>query len=342
MTTVNSMANSGFEPGTIGWTRALVAQLAGSGVESISAPGGPGRQSVRAHLADGRTVIATRRENAASGETEAAILQILSEEAAPVPSVLGFRDGLLVQQDLGRNRLSHAMVHADPKERLRLARAAFTSLQACREVMGTRPDVMEKLPGLGTRKDWAENFISQPFFLSGDLGVPVPAVETEALAASLSHAPEVFTCWNARLAKAAVGEGGRVFWYGWDTFGRRAGVEDLGGLVADNYWQLSLDQTLDLLGAFIPEDALRQLAVRMAVLVGANRLQQIARRLGQDGWSDAEETLRLGRMAAVPDVVVDLTTRLADLARSDPLTEGFGPWFADVRDAMLRQTPPTS
>lgn len=335
MATVGSMTSSEFEPGSAGWIKAQVAAITGQEAEQLSLPGGAGRKSVRVHLAGGGTVIATVRDTAARGETEAGLLQVLSDAGAPVPRVYGFRDGLMVQEDVGPNRVSVAMTRADPEGRIALARAALAALQACRAVMAARPKVVIRLPGLGTRRGWAEEYVSHPFFLSGDLNVAVPQIDADALAISLSQKPVVFTRTQARLANAAVRADGTVVWHGWDGCGRRGGVEDLGGMIADEAWGVSPARTLGLLEEVVPEAVGRGLAVRMAVLVAAHRLGRIAARLDAHGWSDPEEPLRLDRMAAVPDVVSGLTSRMAAIALADPLTAGFGRWFEDVGAALL-------
>lgn len=312
----------------------MVRALTGASVVELTAPGGKGRCSVRAKLDDGRSVIATRRETLARAETEAALLQVLSAEGAPVPAVIGYRDGMLVQQDAGHARLSHAMVQADTNEREALARAALAALGACRAAMAGRADILERLPGLGTRPGWAEDFVSQPFFLSGDLGIAPPGVDADALAASLAHGPDAFTRWDARLANAAVQPDGSVVWYDWDLFGRRAGVEDLGWAIADEYWGLECGRTLALLEEAVADDEARGLALRMAVLVAANRLKRIVARLDARGWSDAETALRHDRIGAVPQVVADLCARMESLSAQDALTRGFAPWFAAAGAAL--------
>ncbi|WP_179378564.1 hypothetical protein [Jannaschia marina] len=324
-----------FEPGSIGWLKARVQEISGLQAERFSAPGGVGRASVRVHLSDGTTAIATRRDTPARTETEAGLLQVLSAEGASVPNVLGYRDGLLLQEDLGRNRLSYAVAGASDADRPALLRAALTALQGCRAAIARRPEVAARLPGLGTRSGWAEDFVSRPFFLSGDLSIAMPAVDADALAQSLAADPVTFTRWDARLANATLRADGTVAWFDWAVAGLRGGVEDLGAALADDYCDLAPATTLGLLGEVLPDDAARGLALRTGVLVAANRLARIQRRIERDGWIDAEEALRLDRMTAVPAVVAALTARMSALATEDALTAGLAPWFAAVGDALL-------
>ena len=57
-------------------------------MQHVSFPGGKARESIRLHLGDGRTVIATRRDKKESAEREVEVLQRLHRAGAPVPGVL--------------------------------------------------------------------------------------------------------------------------------------------------------------------------------------------------------------------------------------------------------------
>ncbi|MGB3409356.1 MAG: hypothetical protein WBA67_17880 [Jannaschia sp.] len=326
-------------PGSIGWLKALARAMTGESVISIYAPGGKDRRSVRLELSSGRTVIATRRENLDRAEHEAAILSVLHQSGAPVPEVIGFRDGLLLQSDAGRNRLSFAMTEADAATRDRLARKAIEALETCRAAVEAQPDLLASLPGLGTRPGWAEELVSRAIFLSGDLRIATPRIDADVVAQALSQPPVRFTRWDARLGNAAVQADGSVIWFDWDLFGRRAGVEDVSWLIADNYWPLDRDATEVLLAEAIPDNALRRLAVRMAVVIAIGRLSKIRERVALNGWADAVVTLREDRVGAVPSVVTDLCRRMSDLTADDPVQAGLSRWFLDAGAAITAMSP---
>ena len=321
-------------PGSIGWTKALTRQMLSASVVSITAPGGRDRRSVRLELDDGRTVIATRRESLDRAEHEAALLTVLHREGAPVPEVLGFREGLLLQADAGRNRLSSVLTVTGPAGSLDLARAAIEALERCRTVAEGNADVVASLPGLGTRSGWAEELVSRAFFLSGDLKLAAPDIDADALAASLAFGPKRFTRWDARLGNAAVQPDGSVVWFDWDIFGRRAGVEDISWLIADNYWSFDRTVTEALLEQMVPDAALRDLTRRMAVLIAIGRLGKIRERIVAAGWAAPEITLREDRIGAVPEVIVSLCSRMAELCFDDRILTGFVPWFSQVAEGM--------
>ncbi|UWQ20012.1 hypothetical protein [Jannaschia sp. W003] len=321
--------------------KATVLAVTGRRVLRATAPGGRGRGSVRVELEDGTTAIATRRGDPARAETEAALLQVLGEDGAPVPRVLGFADGLLVQSDAGRERLSWRMARADASEAAALARGAVGALEQCRAAMEARPDLLDRLPGLGTRAGWAEEYAARPVFLSGDLGIAPPACDSEVLARAVSHGSERFTRWDARLGNAAVQPDGSVVWYDWDLFGRRAGVEDLAWLVADPEWALDLPATEAVLGEVPGLDAGRMaLLRRMAVLVAADRVAVMRRAVAARGWADAEDdVIRRDRASTTPERLERFCARMAAFAQADELVAGFAPWFPAAAGAMRRVWP---
>lgn len=323
-------------PGSVGWLKRHVRDLTGRTVQRVSAPGGRSRRSVRVHLEDGGTLIATRRETPARAETEAALLQALGVAGAPVPRAVAFRDGLLLQEDAGRMRLSTRMAQADPDGRRDLAVAAAGALEACRRAVAARPDLLAAMPGLGTRRGWAEQLTARPVFLSGDLGVAPPAFDVEALTSALTHRPARFTRWEARLGDAAVRSDGTVVWFDWTLFGRRAGVEDLAWLLADDHWRLGLDDSRAAFAAAADLDAAGWALVRrMAVLLMTRRIDAMHRALTAGGWQDADEALRLDGRGALRDPLADIARRGAEIAGSDPMIAGFGPWFAEAASALL-------
>ena len=322
-------------PGSAGWIKALTREMTGRTVARITAPGGRGRASARLELADGGTLIATRRDEPRRTEVEAALLQAMTRAGAPAPAVAGYRDGLLLQEDAGRERLSWRLARAEGAEALALARAAVAALEACREALAAS-DLAPRLPGLGTRPGWAEDFVARPVFLSGDLGIAPPRADADALAAALAAAPERPTRWDARAGNAAVAPDGRVVWYDWAVAGRRAGVEDLAWLLADPAWPLDAAASAAVLADVPGLDAARgALLRRMAVVLGAHSLAVTARAVRAGGWpDDPDEALRLDRAAIAPATVRAQAARLAELAAADALTAPYADWFAAAGPAV--------
>lgn len=323
-------------PGTLGWTKALTLQMVDSPIAEMTAPGGRGRASVRIKLEDGRNLVATRRENADRGESEAALLQVLSRAGASVPQVYGYRDGLLLQSDAGRERLSWRMATAERDERLALAQSAVIALETCRRLVAGQGDLLKYLPGLGARPGWTQNFVARPVFLSGDLQIGAPQVDTEALAASIESGPDRFTRWEARMANAAVQPDGSVMWFDWEYFGRRSGLEDIAWLLADPAWTLDLAETAAVLSHVEGLDSERgALLRRLAVLIAANRLTVVHKSLRETGWpADPSKALRLDRPVTTRDALRAHCLRMAEMTGEDPLVAGFGDWFTEAADAM--------
>ncbi|MEM8849323.1 MAG: hypothetical protein AAGE03_04730 [Pseudomonadota bacterium] len=319
-------------PGSIGWVKHLTRHMTGQAVDTMSAPGGRGRQSARLTLNDGSTVIATRRSSPERTAAEAALLTTLSHAGAPVPRVIGCLSGLLLQSDVGRNRLSHAFSQSgSPEEQRTLAAAAMDGLEACRAAFDATPEAdRPKLAGIGQGLRWAEAYVARPVFLSGDLGIAPPEIDADALADALAHPPERLTRWNARTGRAAVQPDGSVMWHGWDLAGLRGGVEDLAFLVADEWWPLDPTATEAVLLERVSRTRHR-FALRVAILIAANRMADRAERLRAQGMDTDEDggrqARRLDLPATAPSVVTPHADRLADIAAQDPLTYGFSAWF---------------
>ncbi|WP_298429722.1 hypothetical protein [uncultured Jannaschia sp.] len=330
-------------PGSIGWLKTVTRDLTGRGVLRITAPGGPGRASMRVELEDGTTVIATRRASAARAAAEHAVLDALAAEGAPVPAPIGFADGLLLQTDVGAHRLSTEMAGSDTKRRVALAAGALAALDGCRAAIMRRPELVARLPGLGIEPAWAEEFVSRPVFLSGDLGIAQPKMDFEAVATALAATPSRFLRWNAPLAKASVQDAGTVIWYDWSLTGRRTGVEDVAWAVSDPAWGLDRATTDGLIEGPCDGDADAMAMVRrMATLLAANRLARMTASLRTEGWADAATALRQGRDAPVAENLPGWTARMSELCADDAHLGGFAPWFAAVPDAMARLAEPAA
>lgn len=328
-------------PLTTGALKGLAEQVLGAAIEEISAPGGRDRQSLRLHLNDERTVIATRRATAVRAEHEAGFLAALGRIGAPVPQVLGFQDGVLFQQDLGARRLSHVMAQSDDGARADLARRAIASLEDIRARVEAQSALMEKLPAMGGSASWREQFAARPLFLSRSLGIAPPAVDLDALAECLDTPPARFARWDARCGNAALAEDGRVFWFDWEVFGRRAGYEDLGWLVGDDFWLLAPSASAKMIHGierFEGAEARRDFA-RFVVLICAMRLQQIAGKLAQSGWGDQDRILREDRVGVRPDILSRVAEQGRYWAGHCETLAPFAPWFSQVEGALAARVP---
>lgn len=328
-------------PLTTGALKGLAERVLGAAIEEISAPGGRDRQSLRLHLTDERTVIATRRATALRAEHEAGFLAALGKIGAPVPKVLGFEDGVLFQEDLGRRRLSHVLASGDATQRVVVAREAIASLEDIRARVEATPDLMGKLPVMGGTESWREQFAARPMFLSRTLGISPPKVDLDAMTEALDRPPAHFARWDARAGNATLAEDGRVFWFDWEVFGRRAGFEDLGWLVADDFWLIEPKVSAAMIHDIerMQGTEARAEFARFVVLICAMRLQLIAGKLAQSGWGDQDRILREDRVGADPDIITRVATQGRFWAARCADIRPFEAWFGAVEEAMLVRTP---
>ncbi|MBM2577317.1 hypothetical protein JQC91_13490 [Jannaschia sp. Os4] len=330
-TAAPSTAPGACTPGTAAWISERVRRLTGLGVASIELPGGAGRGSAEVVLSDGRRMIATRRATPARTATEAVVLHALSRAGAPVPKAVGHHDGLLLQERVEGARLSVALAAPDA-DRVALGGAAVAALEACRKRLARLPQLAGRLPGLGTRSGWTDDFVSRPAFLSHDLRIAPPACDFGALARAIDAAPAHPTRWDARTGNAVVRPDGRVVWFDWDVVGRRAGVEDVAWLLADEHWTPDAAESVEALRA--GGVATSPMLVRMAVLLAAARMGTIHARVARLGWADGDAARADDGIGATPGAVDRLAARGAALATTDAVVAPFAEWFPRAASAL--------
>ena len=90
-------------------------RLLGDPVKRLEFPGGRSRKSARAIL-ENRSVIVTRRRPGGRAYLEANVLGELSSRSNAVPRVLAFDGTWLIQEDVGKWRLSQALAGASQAE----------------------------------------------------------------------------------------------------------------------------------------------------------------------------------------------------------------------------------
>ena len=321
------------EPGSRAWIEAGAARLTGRRVAHVEAAGGAGRGSARVRLADGTTLLATRRATEARTAAEAGVMQVLSRAGAPVPAVVAHGDGLLLLEDPGDRSVAAAMAEGDAAAAAWGA-AAVEGLERCRAAFGSRRHILARLPTLGSRAGWTDALAAEAAVLSVRLDIAPPEADLGALAEALAVPPKRFTRWNAGPDRAAAMPDGTVRWLDWTACGRRGGVEDVAALIASERWTLGAGATLVAVGAGGgPVEGARALLLRrMAVALAVRRLEAararreaggVATRANGDGDADPDR-----------DGVAALCARMAALAEACDLVAPFGPWFMRARAAL--------
>lgn len=177
----------------------------------------------------GESIIATHRSDPRRGQLEAMVLQALHDGGAPVPRVLAFEDGWLLQEDVGRTTLAQALWAPDA-DRIGLLEAALDSLERAVEV-GRALGIPAPQQSYGAA--WARRRLHVIRQIGDDLGLPLNVPEFEAAFVRLLQIPgHAFIKQDARPANAAVTDRG-VVWFDWEHACRRWPADDLVWLLCD-------------------------------------------------------------------------------------------------------------
>ena len=345
---------SGLEPTSIdtdtGARRVFRAQLTalcerwlGAEAVGFAFPGGTRRDSCRITLSDGRSVIATMRDEPDRADLETRVLAALEVQGASAPRVLAANRRVLVQEDCGETRLSVALHRADPAEAERLLDRALASLAAL-QAAGARAGLAERVPLLGVAGWWIESLIDRPVALGSMLDVEPPVPEIEHLRDLLAVAEPCFVKWDARPANAVVDADGAVTWIDFEHCGARNPLDDLAWLMADEYvpHDPARDKRLlaahaPALGGSLPAPLLPHYARAMLVLHGTHRLNLMIDGHGGEGgrgWRDAERCVRRDSVGVTLAFALRQCDRLEHHAAQSSLTAALAPFYATCRERI--------
>ena len=322
---------------------ALCERWLGSDAVGFAFPGGTRRDSCRVTLADGRSLIATIRDEPDRADLETRVLGALAPHEAPAPRVLAANRRVLMQEDCGETRLSVALHHADPTEAERLLDDALGSLVALQEA-GARAGLEERVPLLGVAGWWIESLIDRPVALGSLLGLQPPVPEIEHLRDLLTVAEPRFVKWDARPANAVIDADGHVVWIDFEHCGARNPLDDVAWLLADEFVPHDPERDERLLAAHLPRfggslpaPLLPHYARAMIVLHGAHRLNlMVDGHGGEDGrgWRDAERCVRRDSVGVTLEFALRQCDRLAHHAAQSSLTGALAPFFLECRERI--------
>ena len=319
----------------------LAERIFGETVVKITAPGGKTRDSVRVHFED-RTVIASRRGTPDRLQREVAFLTNMAGSGAPVPEFLALDENTLFQSDLGMTRLTAEMSRRSESDQKALAAQVFESLWQIKDIVGGS-DFFNEVKPIATANEWLVRFARQTDHIAKAFGIPAPDYDAAAMAQKLRLPARIFVKWDARPGNAALDANFQTHWFDWEDYGRRGGVEDFAFLIGDEFWPIDAETSLKLFGAssrLRVDAALPQLA-RFAMLCAAQRLRYIRKQWGEHGWISEGLAKRYDRIGGAKSLIGPLCNRAADFAELDPASRGLGPWFRDLADPTLWQTPET-
>ena len=311
-------------------------KMIGRQVERVEYPGGKSRDSVRLILEDRTSIYATRRKNEKISDKEARVLTSLFEAGAPVPKVLGFKDGILLQQDLGNLRLSQALADVSNGSTFELLHAALESLTRIHRA-AEAAGLDETVPPIGRNERWIDGLLGRPKEISKELGMTAPSVDFGALKSMLLPGLPRLVKWDARPGNALLLADGTVAWIDWEHCGARQRLDDLVWLLGDEATPEAPDAEERLLGTHVPvfadgralDEALDYIAV-LGCFHLCVRLELILGRKGDGEWWDASYCLEKDKVGVTPEAVARLCARGGRWSARNRLTRPLARWFEAV------------
>ena len=322
----------------------VVQQVLGETVHDIEMPGGETRASCRVILKDG-SVIATRRPNFRRTHLEAAVLEALSPVCPHVPKFLGLQDNILLQSDVGGQRLSQTIRTADPTEQARQAVGAVSAILSIHETSRTAlRDV--PVPPLGMTPDWAHSLADSVQVL-GQMGQKLP-FDADECAAALATEPKQFLKWDCRSGNAAIDASGTFCWFDFEYCGMRHGAEDFAWLIADESFPINPEAMFSILEQLLPAFDIYETKAFLNYLAlyttfhATQRLSLILSEAQRRGWRSKSQIVQRDDVGRHPEFAAHICRVGAFCASQHPLTRRLKPAFencANQFEDMLQAQP---
>lgn len=317
------------------------AQLGGS-VTQITFPGGSDRTACLVQWEDGRTAIASFRDEIGRARLEEQVLRHLAPYAVPVPAVLFFNGIVLLQERLSGERLSTLLANADTTACQSLLANALSSLHSIHHA-AEQAGLDQAVPFIGAETAWIKRHIRQLDKIGDAFELPVPSLDSASIQDILLPLRPRFVKWDARPGNAMVDATGRVAWFDWEHCGARNRLDDLVWLLCDESVPFCTETEQALLDTYLPlfADGLSAVAAyRYAHVAGVlhcvARLGLILnkRQDSDEGWWDRQEILDYDYIGVTLPQAQQLCARAADWASREPLVRKLVPWFAALAQAI--------
>jgi hypothetical protein len=318
---------------------AQCSRLLGKEVESLQYPGGRSRDSFRAMLKNGNSVIVSLRPNLNRAETECIVLKELSKKGALVPRLLASNGKkLLIQEEIAGERLSQAL-HGQNESRVeQLLDASLTSLGDIHQA-GSQSRLDSRLATLGGNSDWVAGLLDRPTVLGNILEIPAPRPKLKQLKSLLAVRKPKFIKWDSRPGNAMVREDGKVYWFDWEHCGARNRLDDMAWLLADEYVpdypaveERLIDKHIDRFADDLSIDEARQYLSAYGVFHMTVRLGLICDYKLEGSWWDHNYCLQRDKIGISWEGMLRTCRRGQRWAKMNPYTEALAPWFEAVAD----------
>ena len=303
-------------------------------VVGVEYPGGKSRESYRLLLADGLSVIATRRSSLQLARREVCTLSALNLHDAPVPRLLGTNHSqILIQEELIGQRLSEALKDADAERYGQLIDAALTSLVAI-HAAASAEQLECKVDALGEEDSWIHGLLRRPDVIGEYLDTPAPVLDSIALTDLLRIRQPRFIKWDARPGNALVMDTGIVKWFVWEHAGKRNRLDYMAWVLGDEYLPDHPEAERSLIDKFLPlfsDGADAPFAYDYLMAYGSFhivvRIGLILKHM-TDGWWDIDKCIREDKVGVSLDCATRLCQRGARWSAECELTAPLADWFS--------------
>lgn len=317
---------------------AVVRGMTGQKVDRITFPGGKSRKSFRLTFTDGTSAIATRRRSDSRREREIDVMSTLSARQAPVPRVLGVQGDLMLQEDLGKTRLSEKL-HAMSGDTAAITEALDQAIEAMAQIheIAAEAGLSTRVPLIGAEPDWIDGLINCPREIEAALGLNIPTYSIESLQHLLRVREPSFVKWDSRPGNALLRDG-KAYWFDWEDSGARNALDDLVWLMCDEFVTFKPEMHEELLRRHMPrfacafdtpDEALDYFAA-MAVFHTVVRLSLIVRYKNDGDWWSMSRCLEGDKVGVTLRCTRRLVWRGAFWADRLSFTRPLVAWFRDL------------
>jgi hypothetical protein len=318
---------------------AICRELVGQTPDSIEAPGGESRDSMRARFGE-QSLIVTHRKHLQRARLEALVLRVLNQAEAPAPRLIAWREHWLLQQDLGAVRLTEKLDGLEPIQAQGLLDQSLSTLILCQRA-AHEAGLSQKLVSLGANRPWFDKLFSRREAVASNLNLSAPAIPADALAEQLRLREPRFVKWDARPGNAVVNRRDEICWIDWEHAGCRNGIDDMVWLLADEYTPTDAETERQLVEGWVQgfgvgwqrEEALDYFYT-YGVLHSLVRLDYILRYKDGEEWWDHQRCLRLDKVGVTHHHAMRVAQRIRRWAAQSSLLGDWSAWLEEVENAI--------
>ena len=319
-------------------------QLLDCKIKDVEFPGGRTRKSFRLHLLDGRTVIATERNERPRVSMECAVLHNIGKTSAAVPELIA-TDGsyCLVQEDLQGTRLSQALNNVDEEITEQLLDVSLRNLATIQQA-GSQHGFDQQFQEIGNTQEWIEGLLDRPAVIGQHFKIAAPRPKLSQLEVLLAVTKPRFVKWDSRPGNAMVLENNDIAWFDWEHCGTRNRLDDLAWLLCDEFVpdilgmeNRLIDNHLEFFADHFGRDQAREYLYCFGVFHSCVRLGLILSYKEDGSWWDLEHCLSGDKAGVTLDLTQRICYRASRWAKQSELTEMLSPWFIEIAEQLKQQ-----